>query len=680
VPTIKLTDNAGLDITASSNSSNSSLNKYLESALEFHFAALSKDVRDEVNVQVGDVNARAFPIKLSAAVPAHFKDGESTIAVKPNAAASIDLVAGDKAADFFKCLGGIDGPAGDVVSFGFTAGIEAGPSAKVGDVHFGLTSGQQVSVTNFRRVAPTDSFLDAVKQTVSGITIPRDIDDLHTLPPDNICRIEGRSSLKFSASVEYSFLNNTLASVPLEAIPQSLKVKAQSGAKLQVAVEHTSGHQLTVWRVSDKTLRLGVSLSDEAGVSAELSVSIGLSASVGGEDALAFAIRQISPSTDEEMARIKAAMPPSAQDALCGDIKKVLEGATADDLKASVAEAVEKSREADHLFVFGVDLDALDATSADALTTALRGDFTRLTAGDVTLAGVKEISNVLTVSLKTTHSLTIHLIGILNFNDVSSFVQRSKVALNEPTGEVVLTAEEIRIVENRLDPDHLREVLLRSAVITAGAATTAKDPDFTFKMVFFLRKSHPSPSDIVQARNALATVGSADTNQQGSGALSLYLSLDLNKKLSVAAFQNRTTDDYVRAGQSAMKALLTGDPASEGRLQLAGRAINFWNDLREEGSGANIERKLRDAGITDPAAMVDFFAIDWWAQAMGKVADALKRGSGLQDAEKEALKKSEGGFDLPWALIATYLLLASGNPHVDCKFSRVQQSLARHAP
>ena len=46
-------------------------------------------------------------------------------------------------------------------------------------------------------------------------------------------------------------------------------------------------------------------------------------------------------------------------------------------------------------------------------------------------------------------------------------------------------------------------------------------------------------------------------------------------------------------------------------------------------------------------------AIDWWAQAMGNMAVAVAKGEKLLDAEKNVLHKSQGGFDLPWALLAT---------------------------
>ncbi len=623
-----------------------------------------------------------FPVALTAGIPANFKIEGATLNVEPSASASIDVFSGDKARDFFKCLGISNGPVSNLVSFGITAGLDYGPSAQIGDFCFGLTSGQEIAVTSYNRAAGSDTFLDALRKAVSSLTIPHNLDDLRTLPPDSICRIEGKGTVKFTASVQYSFLNNCLASVPLDAISQSLSVKASSGAKLQVAVEHTSGHQLTIARMPDEKLRLSVALSRADTVTAGVSISLGVSATIVGGDALEFIVRQISPSADREIENLRKALPADVRADLSAEIKKVVEGAAAGGIQASLEDTMAKSRETDHLFIYEIDLSALDARSVEAVEAALQGDLTQITAYAANLAGIREISNVLTLTLTTTRTLTIHLIGILNFRDVSTFVQNSKPGLNSETGEVVLTAEEIKAVENRLDPDSLREVLLRSAVITTGAVSSANSPDFTFKMVFFLRKAHPSRSDMQQTLNALRTVGSGDTknaedilagNVKRPGAIAVYLSLDLNKDLSLAAFRNHTTDDYVLAGQSAMKALLSGDKDSEGRLKLASINLNLWNQLRTEGSRANVERMMRNAGITDPAAIVDFFAIDWWAQAMGNVAAALAKGGSLKDAESAALKKSEGGFDVPWALLATYLLL-NRQPAVTSQFTCALQN------
>jgi hypothetical protein len=282
------------------------------------------------------------------------------------------------------------------------------------------------------------------------------------------------------------------------------------------------------------------------------------------------------------------------------------------------------------------------------------------------------VDSISTLTLTATHTLTIQLLGILNFSDVSSFVKKSKIGLNSDTGEVVLTASDIKFTENSIDKDHLREVLARSSVITTAALSSPQIPNFTFKTVFFLKKANVSSSDLRQFSNVLKSVSSPNAVQAEallSGSASsvhdaaIYLSLDLDKKGSLSIFENRKTDDFVIAGQNAMKTILSGDPDSAGRLPLFSIDLDFWNKLRSDGgTRQNVLALLATKGIVNQASPTDFFSIDWWAQAMGKVADALAKGLPLADAEKSALADSNGGFDVPWALLATRLL--AGSPTV----------------
>ncbi len=129
------------------------------------------------------------------------------------------------------------------------------------------------------------------------------------------------------------------------------------------------------------------------------------------------------------------------------------------------------------------------------------------------MAGIKEVSSFSTLTLTQTHTLNIHLLGILNFRDVSSFVKKSKIAVSGETSEVVLAATDIKVLQNTIDADHLREVLTKSAMITTAAATMAQPSDFKFKMVYFLKKAGPHSSDLQQMYNTLAFTQSPDAAQ-----------------------------------------------------------------------------------------------------------------------------------------------------------------------
>jgi hypothetical protein len=666
---IRVTDKLLLDITAASSDPKSSLNRYLQAGLVFVCRELDPEFRNLGKTPIDKLDVNRFPLVFSADVSRSFAVSNAALNVKAGASGSLELRTGDKAQEFLACLALDTPPVPDLLSFGITGRLESGPAASIGDFSFGLSSGQEITITNYAHVAGTDLFADGARKAISGFTIPHDLDDLRAMPENTICRVEGKGTVKFTASVNYNFLNNSLASLPLDAISESLSVKAQSGATLQLAVEHDSSHALTIASMPGNKLRFGVGLTTTDDIEAGVEFSLGVSATMADQDALEFLVHQISPSAEKELAEIRAALPADAQSILGAEIKKVLQGAATAGVNAALREAFEKSKETDRLFVYDVDLNALDSRSIKAVESALRGDFTEITGGG-NLVGIREVETVLTLTLTRTHTLTMHLIGILNFQDVSSFIQKATAGLNKDTGEIVLAAEEIKVVENNFDADHLREVLLRSAMITTAAASSPSSPDFTFKMVFFLRKGQTSRSDMRQFANVLRAVGSPDAKKAEDlleekvkhfGAAAIYLSLDLNKDLSLALFQNgdkgRTSDDYVLAAQNAMRIMLTGDENSENRLRLFSVDLNFWKRLRDAGSRPNVVALLATEGITNNASVVDFYAVDWWATAIGRVTTALANRQPLLDAEKSALKKSEGGFDVPWALLATYLLL-----------------------
>jgi hypothetical protein len=569
------------------------------------------------------------------------------------------LLAADSAEDFLSSVH-IDASSAkpDLVGFTLSASLAGGPAVTAGDVTLGITAGQQVSISNYSAMPDTTLLTDAVRQAMSGLAVPRNLGDLASLTEGDICRVEGQGTLKFAVSVTYNFLNNTLASEPIELISQTLSVKAQSGPTVAVSVEHSNTHRLTIAALGGNKVRLGASLAAEAKTEADLSFSLGVTAGAGGFDGLAFILEQISPKASSELIKIRQAVPTQGQDALADQIKEVMESAMKGGIQACVLEALSKSKETDRLFTYEVDLSALDQPAKNAVQAALRGDFTQLTVSGSQLKGVREIDTLTTTTLTAKRALTIHLLGILNFSDVSSFIQKAKVGLNPQTGEMVLTSTDVKIIENNIDADHLREALFRSAMITTAAVSSPQNPDFTYKIVFFDRKARPSRSDTQQFSNVLQAVGSPVPPELGrTGAGAIYLSLKLNKTLSLALFHQRSTGDFVRAGQRALKTILTGDDSAANRIKLADIDPETWKEISNQGSRDNVLRMLATRGITDPAAPTDFYSIDWWAQAMGKVADALAHSKPLQEAEKDALKKSQGGFDTPWALLATYYML-----------------------
>ncbi|MBV9268335.1 MAG: hypothetical protein JO061_19365 [Acidobacteriaceae bacterium] len=674
MPGITITDGSSLNIT--SQPMTPALAHYLREGLVFALKADSSVFKQAADKAIGDIDAGSFPVSLSPELPSRgFAVSSATLTLQPSLEASIDVLTGNKASDLQSSLGPNFPAIPALVSFAFSAELDSGPSGTVGDFSFGLLSGREIKISNTCPVQKTELLKDAVQEAMSGLTLPHDLDDVRALPEQHICTVEGHASVKFTASVRYSILNNTLATAPFEVLSNALNVKVTSGAKLQVTVTHSNTHQMTIASLGKGVVRVSVSLAEEADVEESFDFSIGASGNIGGTDALQFLVEQVSGAPDKDLAQIRNFLSGQEQSDLNSQIKSVIQGATKGGISASLHDAFKQSQEDKSLFIYEVDLNALDSISSPAVESALKGDFTQMTALGSGLAGIKEIKSVSTLTLTKSHTLTLHLLGLLNFSDVSTFMKKAKVARVGDTDDVVLAATDIKVVQNTVNPDHLREVLTKSAMVTIAADSSPQNPDFAFQMIFFMKKAGIKNSDLHQIANSLAFVSSPDATTASAllrGTSSrpdvlVYLALKLDKNLSTAMFKTPdqsaflSSDDFVRAGQKAMAAILADDPDSSNRMRLFSIDLASWKQLRELGAAEKVQAALTARGITNPASWTDFVSIDWWAQAMGKMASALQQGKSLGDAQKAVLKDSQAGFDVPWALLATSSLLKNSS-------------------
>ncbi len=368
---IKLTDNSTLAID--SKLVTPTLTHYLQAGAVFVFSKLSPEFKRAQNKRMSEVDAGAFPIDLSINTPTSFAIAASTLQISPTNSASIDVLKADKKEDFAKKLDLLPAQVADLLSFRFTGQLQSGPSGTVGDFCFGLLSDREISVTNYCPAAQNELLFDTLQNAISGVTLPHDLDDLRSIPTGNVCQIAGTGGLKFTAAVQYSFLNNPLATAPFDVFSNALTLKLQSGVKFQVALEHSSTHQLTIAALGSNKIRLAASLAREASTEEALDFSIGVSANIGSTDALPFLIQQISATPDKDLQQIRALLSTGEQSDLSSQIKGVVQAATKGGLNATLHDALKQSRERNHLFVYEIDLSGLDSMSASAVEAALLG-------------------------------------------------------------------------------------------------------------------------------------------------------------------------------------------------------------------------------------------------------------------------------------------------------------------
>lgn len=241
--TINLTNNTDVQLVASSADDNATLNRYLTSPFSLQAAPSLEPL---LGLLVGSQSPLGFPIVVSATGEGKFALEHTTVDVQVGASASIGLLQGRGEADFLSGVSLASEPSSSgLVSFAVAGTLIAGPGATVGDFTFGITNNTTVTLTSYYEAAAGDKLVDAVQRAVAALTIPHDLDDLQSIPEGAICRLDAASTLKFSASFTYSFLNDPLAAVAIENLP-SLGINATAAATIEGTATHTSDHTLTI--------------------------------------------------------------------------------------------------------------------------------------------------------------------------------------------------------------------------------------------------------------------------------------------------------------------------------------------------------------------------------------------------------------------------------------------------
>jgi hypothetical protein len=677
MPTIQLTNNTTLNITASSADKNATLNRYLKNPLTFLTPAGFDAIVDK---KVGDLNASTFPITANANGAGQFAVEGTSLNVQIGTTASLGLLTGDSKADFLACVDIPDDPSvAGLISFAVQGTLSAESTATASDFTFGLTKGASLLLTSFSKADGADTFAGAVKRAIVALTVPHCIDDLRSLPSGAICQVDGSTSLQFTADVTYAIMNDPLATVSIAKLP-SLAINASAGATLEATITDTSDHTVTIAKLPNGLVHMAVSRTRTDDLETSLTASAGLTGDVGSLDAVAFLLHKISPNSIEELAKIKADMPPSEAEKLDDDIKGAVDAALSSSLEVSLKMALDGSKSKNRFFLYEIDLTDLDGNSSRALESALTGDFRAITRPGAALAGVRELESALTDTSKVAHSLALHLLGILNWGSTSTFIEKSKVDYTKDTHEIVLSDETIEVASNSLNAEKLRELVVKGITLTLPASANTPAATTPINMVFFDRQAATNPSTMRQFVNVLQATGAPAAASANAllkqtlkqyGTSSLYLGLNLTPAQCHQLFIDATgkpydSAAYIQHACAAEAVILDGDGDNTDRLRLFTAGPDFWKELQNAGAAPNVTRLLTARGIRQNS-VVDVISILWWSSAMGNYAEALALGEPLIAAGKAVAKDGTLGFNEPWLVLAAWAIL--GKPAIDYRFT-----------
>jgi hypothetical protein len=333
------------------------------------------------------------------------------------------------------------------------------------------------------------------------------------------------------------------------------------------------------------------------------------------------------------------------------------------------------------VFVFAIDLNALDSTSTAAVGLALKGDFTKLTARGARLTGVTELDSVLTVTDTTTRRLNLHLLGLFNYGSTDLFIKAAKADFTKDTREIVLSDERIEVMSDNLRAEKLRQVVVKGITLTLPASAKTPDAKTPIQTVFFDRRAGASKSQVRQFANVLKAIGGSASgdaqslvaqNRGDNGVVSLYLSLNLNPAQCRALFIDTVSGvsygwtTYLRYLCGAESIILAGDADNAGRLTLFSQSQQFWEGLRDVGNQPGQIKMLAAIGVPQTAT-IDVTTAIWWSAAMERYATALAKSGSVEKAGEGVAKTSTLGADEPWLVLALWKML--GGPAVESIFT-----------
>jgi hypothetical protein len=531
------------------------------------------------------------------------------------------------------------------VSFGVTATINPAIVVGSGDLKFGFSAGASSSITNYHRfpTKPTaPSLIDAVTSTIAEFVIPADIEDFESLPVGSVVAINGTGSLKVSGTVNLLAAINPLASASLPAPLPAVALKAGGSIAFGADVQITGEYQIRVIKSRQQQVRLGYYRKSGTAFSIKATASAGIAANVGDGDILGQLISAISSDakTDADELR-KGGLPP---DQIQG-IQEAIKASIARTLEIAISAELGSSQQETAAFLYDIDISSLSPLSRAALHRALDGDLAALT-GQATsmLPGVRAIRDIFSNIRESKYSLTVNLLGIVNYGWISKLLLAGKTLYDPITGQLVIsdTATAARIASTVMNvsvanSEKLRQVMAENFLITIayrGAKASGLQPSLTTAHSFFALNDHTSPEtlkDELDVNVGLGLMGSSEQEYMVQsapefGRTLFYAATTYDNTLSTQLFLDgdrvRPVEFFESAGLQALKSLVHEGDVDEARRRPA-EDPGLWQQMKELGQ-PSIPSLFR--AVPDPvvAAIVsDYTVISWWSEAMNGTAAKL---------------------------------------------------------
>lgn len=698
MPNIKLTDQLGFNVDAEIDP-DSTIAKYIKNLTQLKFPGLNLASYKDLTLDETPLKHLQTGIEFEQPVDIGVDGSEMKIGAGVSGSLSLFSAAEEQLFDpeVFGDPIGI-GPNQFYLGVGTAASLSPEVTHETGDLSFGFNAGSEINLTTYRlfeksAAGTSPKFLDALKETVAGLSIPGDLEDLTRMSTGSVVTVEGNGNLKLSASFDMLNVVKPLATVNGPDPFGELKVKAGGSIEIGAGFEITGAYQIRVQKTGDHKVRVGYYRKRGEEFSLSASASAGVSASVGNFDVIERLMKAISSDPKADVDTLKKAGLSEAQ---IEAIKKVIEAGISRKLEIALGFEFSSTDTSVAAFLFDFELDQLAEAGRKALHNALDGDLTGLAVKDAELpAGVHLVRSIFTDIQSKKHALRFNLLGIYNFIAVSKLVLEGKVLFERDTGDLIITdkATASRIAASTLnfaaDNEKLRKVLAESVLITAAyrcSKLVTHQPELKISHSYFELHSSTDWTKMENNLDVFEALKLLDETEKkkllGSstqfGRTTLYVETGYDDALVNNLFLKngapRSQQEYETAGRRAVAILVQQGEKDDFRRAPA-TVDELWNEMSKQAQPSfGFLTPFRDLSGSELAEVTrDFTVIKWWATSMHEMSEHLAEVRKFIDSNpgidpgnkkftalrknlasklKDVASKTKGYFGDPWGLVA----------------------------
>lgn len=648
MPSIRISDHLNVEVLSAEAGPGSGISKYFKGERVGFIAGT--ELVNARNKSIATLTTAPLGFGLSFQKGGTFGSSEVEWSIQAGATATVDATQSGNAIPGEALFGSpiqVE-PGRTFVSIAFAPMLSITLSTGAGDLQFGFFAGGSVEFRAGRSydvTATPPTLGESLIDLYSTAVVPGDLADLKQMKAGDVASVSGTGKLRVSASFDIAKAMNPLATptLGLEAIGA---LKLEGGASLTVgaSIGISGRYQMRVTKVDDHTVRLGVYKMKGSQFQFDVKASAGISASLGKRELIETLMGMLGAPKADVVELVDAGL----SDEQIADIKHAIEASLSRSLELSLAGSFATANTSSSVFEYLFDLSLLGADGSEALHRALEADLSVLTSlrSNQLPAGVKLVQSEIDNFQKKSTTWKINFLGLVNVLHVTTLVKSGKVLFDPDTGELLVTdsatAKEVfvKTLPTAADPQKLRKVMLKSAVLTAAYRATGVQKFLGLKgsLSHFEQTSSANRqtiSDYLDNLMALLLITQAEKDAFLRGSFAGRASVLAEVQFDDTAFEGMfkdpagkpwEQDHYDAIGRQCVLHLVQpGDPNDFRRIPMEPGNDQLWKEMTGLGP-FNLHAVLPtsiNSGVPLNLIIHDYVVIRWWSQAMSVAAEKV---------------------------------------------------------